>query len=46
MLTKQKFFEEVAGRIRESLPPEYEDAEITLSSQVKNNDVELTGLIC
>lgn len=45
MMTRQEFFEEVRERIREYLPPEYEDAEISLTTQVKNNDVEMTGLL-
>ena len=45
MMTRQDFFEEVMDRIPEYLPPEYANAEISLSKQVKNNDIEMTGLL-
>ena len=45
MMSKQEFYEEIKENIREYLPPEYEDAEISLTTQVKNMDVEMTGLL-
>ena len=45
MMTKQEFYEEIKENIREYLPPENADAEISLTTQVKNMDVEMTGLL-
>ena len=44
-MTRQEFYEEVMDRIPEYLPPEYADAEISLTTQVKNNGIEMTGLM-
>ena len=44
MMTQQEFYQSVLDGIASYLPPEFEDAQITLTTQVKNNDIEQTGL--
>ena len=45
MMTEQKFYQSVEQNIREYLPEEYTEAEISLSTQVKTNDMEQTGVV-
>ena len=39
-----KFMKYVAENIKEYLPPEYRDAEVSVAKAVKNNDITLNSL--
>ena len=43
-MREQEFYESVRDRILESLPDGFEDAAVDLTTQVKHNDVERTGI--
>ena len=43
-MTFDEFKEEVAGKIKDYLPKEYQDAKVDLTDVIKNNDTHLTGI--
>ncbi len=45
MMDYEQFKEHVKDHIKEFLPPEYADAEVSLQQITKNNDTQLTGVI-
>lgn len=44
MLNREEFYEFIRNNIKDFLPVEYADAEVNFTSQIKTNDVILTGL--
>lgn len=45
MMSKNEFFEAVKDKIKDYLPPIYQDATVDLVPKVKNNDQELMGIV-
>ena len=45
MMDFDEFKEKVKDNIKSYLPMQYEKANVSLQSVVKNNDVQLTGLV-
>ena len=45
MMTEREFYQSVEQSLREYLPEEYMDAQISLTTQVKANDMEQTGVV-
>lgn len=45
MLNYEEFKDTIASKIKDYLPNEYSDTEVTINSFLKNNSVHLDGLI-
>ncbi|MCR5234957.1 MAG: DUF5688 family protein [Lachnospiraceae bacterium] len=45
MMDFERFTKDVADNIKMFLPPEYADADVELKKVIKNNDMELTGIM-